>query len=220
MTRPHEPLDDIKTRVGHIIEALEKKYPDAPLALRFSSPLELLIAVILSAQCTDERVNQVTKTLFQKYRSPQDYLKVPQEELEEDIRPTGYYRNKAKALRACCQMLVEKYGGQVPKSIDEMVELPGVGRKTAAMVLGNAYGIQEGIAVDTHVRRVVERLQLSAHSTVDKIEQDLMRLVPREKWTWFSNAMILHGRHTCTARNPRCPECVLQKWCPWPQKQA
>jgi len=178
----------------------------------------LLVAVILSAQCTDERVNQVTRQLFQKYRRPEDYVKVDLEELERDIRPTGFYRNKARALRNCCQMLVQKFGGEVPRRIDDLVKLPGVGRKTAAMVLGNAFGIQEGIAVDTHVRRVVERLQLSNQKDPDKIERDLMELVPQEQWTWFSNAMILHGRHVCKARKPLCGQCVLEAYCPYPEK--
>ncbi|NOX38097.1 MAG: endonuclease III [Calditrichaeota bacterium] len=219
-TAKAETLQERQQRLQHIMQALKKQYPDAPLALKFSNPLELLVAVILSAQCTDERVNQVTATLFQKYRKPEDYLNAPQEELENDIRPTGYYRNKARALKACCQMLVEEFQGEVPRNIDEMTRLPGVGRKTAAMVLGNAYGIQQGIAVDTHVRRVVERLQLSDKKNPEKIEQDLMEMVPREQWTWFSNAMILHGRHVCTARHPRCGECVLKPWCPYPDKTA
>jgi len=214
----NETPEEKKLRVRNILEALEKKYPEAPLALHFSNALELLIAVILSAQCTDERVNRVTASLFKKYRRAEDYLKAPQEELEEDIRSTGYYRNKAKAIKACCQILIDEFGGDVPKDIDQLVKLPGVGRKTAAMVLGNAYGMNQGIAVDTHVRRVVERLKLSDQKTPEKIEQDLMALVPREKWTWFSNAMILHGRHTCTARKPKCGECVLEKWCPYEEK--
>ena len=215
-----ETLQERKERMDKIIQALKQKYPHAPLALRFSNPLELLVAVILSAQCTDERVNQVTQTLFQKYRTPQDYVNAPQEELENAIRPTGYYRNKAKALKACCQKLIEEFGGEVPRDIQEMIKLPGVGRKTAAMVLGNALGLNQGIAVDTHVRRVVERLQLSDKKTPEKIEQDLMQLVPRDEWTWFSNALILHGRQTCTARNPQCSTCVLEPYCPYPGKAS
>ncbi|HFB67447.1 MAG TPA: endonuclease III [Calditrichae bacterium] len=213
-----ETLEKKKARVQQIIQALKQKYPEAPLALKYSNPLELLVAVILSAQCTDERVNQVTEYLFKKYRSAKDYVEAPQEELENDIRPTGYYRNKAKSLKACCQKLLEEYQGEVPRDIEEMVKLPGVGRKTAAMVLGNAYGLNQGIAVDTHVRRVVERLQLSDKKTPEKIEQDLMQLVPQEEWTWFSNALILHGRHTCTARKPKCGECVIERYCPYPEK--
>ena len=213
-----ETLEEKKARVQQIIQALKQKYPEAPLALKYSNPLELLVAVILSAQCTDERVNQVTEYLFKKYRSAKDYVEAPQEELENDIRPTGYYRNKAKSLKACCQKLLEEYQGEVPRDIEEMVKLPGVGRKTAAMVLGNAYGLNQGIAVDTHVRRVVERLQLSDKKTPEKIEEDLMQLVPQEEWTWFSNALILHGRHTCTARKPKCVECVIERYCPYPEK--
>ncbi len=215
-----ETLEARKARVQKIIQALKQKYPEAPLALQFSNPLELLVAVILSAQCTDERVNQVTRQLFQKYRTAKDYVEAPQEELENDIRPTGYYRNKAKSLKACCQKLLSDYQGEVPRDINELVKLPGVGRKTAAMVLGNAYGLNQGIAVDTHVRRVVQRLQLSDKKTPEKIEQDLMALVPQEEWTWFSNALILHGRHTCTARNPKCGECVLNPYCPYPEKTS
>ncbi len=205
---------DVRQKIEQVLTGLERLYPEAPLALKYSSGFELLVAVILSAQCTDERVNRVTADLFKKYRTPQDYLNAPVEELEQDIRPTGFYRNKAKSLRACCQALMEKFGGELPRSIDELVQLPGVGRKTAAMVLGNAYGINQGIAVDTHVRRVAQRLGLSAQDNPDKIEQDLMALVPQEKWTWFSNAMILFGRHICQARKPKCEECPFREWCP------
>lgn len=209
---------EAQQKIERVISALKRLYPEAPLALKFSNGFELLVAVILSAQCTDERVNQVTADLFKKYRTPQDYLNVPVEELEQDIRPTGFYRNKAKSLRACCQTLMEKFGGELPRSIDELVQLPGVGRKTAAMVLGNAYGINQGIAVDTHVKRVAQRLGLSAQSNPDKIEQDLMALVPQESWTWFSNAMILFGRHICQARKPKCGECPFREWCPAVEK--
>ena len=206
---------DKQEKINRVIQELQKMYPQAPLALRYRNGFELLVAVILSAQCTDERVNRVTETLFEKYRSPQDFLQVPVEELEEDIRPTGFYRNKAKALRNCCQKLVEEFGGEVPRDIEKLTQLPGVGRKTAAMVLGNAYGLNQGIAVDTHVRRVVQRLELTGEKkNVDKIEQELMALVPQEKWTWFSNAMILFGRHICQARKPKCEECPFREWCP------
>ncbi|HFE63770.1 MAG TPA: endonuclease III, partial [Caldithrix sp.] len=184
-------------KINETIAQLERIYPEAPLALKFKNGLELLIAVILSAQCTDQRVNQVTEKLFKKYRSAEDYLKVPIEELETDIRSTGFYRNKAKALRACCRKLIDDFQGELPREIDPMLQLPGVGRKTAAMVLGNAFGLQQGIAVDTHVKRVAQRLALSAEKNVDKIERDLMAAVPQEKWTWFSNAMILFGRNIC-----------------------
>jgi len=199
---------------------LRELYPQAPLALKYSNGFELLIAVILSAQCTDERVNKVTDLLFKKYRKPQDFLNVPQEELEEDIRPTGFYRNKAKSVRSCCQMLVEDFGGEVPQEIEKMVKLPGVGRKTAAMVLGNAFGIHQGIAVDTHVKRVSERLGLSSETNVEKIEKDLMDHIHQTDWTWFSNATILFGRNVCQARKPKCPECPFREWCPYPDKTA
>ena len=218
MGRSKESLKDLEKRLEKILEALQQKYPDAPLALRHNNAFELLVAVILSAQCTDERVNQVTEQLFKRYKSPDDYLKIPREQLEEEIKSTGFYRNKAKSLQACCRMLVEQFGGEVPKEIDQMVKLPGVGRKTAAMVLGNAYGLQQGIAVDTHVSRVVQRVQLSEAKTAEKIEQDLMGLVPREKWTWFSNAVILHGRQTCIARKPKCNVCPIENWCLFPDK--
>jgi len=210
---------DREKKIAITIQELEKLYPRAPLALRYRNAFELLVAVILSAQCTDERVNKVTETLFQKYRTPQDFLAVPIEELEQDIRPTGFYRNKARALRNCCSKLVEEFGGEVPRDITQLTRLPGVGRKTAAMVIGNAYGLNQGIAVDTHVRRVVQRLELTRETkNVDKIEQELMTLVPQEKWTWFSNAMILFGRHICQARKPRCGDCPFREWCPSPDK--
>lgn len=205
-------------KINETIAQLERIYPEAPLALKFKNGLELLIAVILSAQCTDQRVNQVTEKLFKKYRSAEDYLKVPIEELETDIRSTGFYRNKAKALRACCRKLIDDFRGELPREIDPMLQLPGVGRKTAAMVLGNAFGLQQGIAVDTHVKRVAQRLALSAEKNVDKIERDLMAAVPQEKWTWFSNAMILFGRNICQARKPKCGECPFREWCPSPDK--
>ncbi|RMG68741.1 MAG: endonuclease III [Calditrichaeota bacterium] len=217
MTR-NQQSDQRTQRVKKILEALERQYPEAPLELKYSNAFELLIAVLLSAQTTDKRVNEVTRQLFQKYRTPEDFLRVPLETLEQELRPTGYYRKKAQAVRAVSQMLVERFGGQVPRSIDQLVQLPGVGRKTAAMVLGNAYRINEGIAVDTHVQRVAQRLQLTDKKTPEKIEQDLMALVPREKWTWFSNALILHGRYVCQARKPRCEDCVLEPWCPYPDK--
>ncbi len=205
-------------RISHIIKALVKKYPKATLALNHNSALELLIAVILSAQCTDERVNQVTQTLFKKYAQAKDYSTAAREQLEQDIRPTGFFRNKAKSLQACCQMLVDTYAGDVPQDIDDLVRLPGVGRKTAAMVLGNAFGLQQGIAVDTHVKRIALRTQISVSKTPEKIEKDLMAAVPRAKWTWFSNAMILHGRQTCSARKPKCRQCRIEKWCLFPDK--
>lgn len=213
-----ETAQDRQKRLENIVASLQRKYPEAPLALRFGSGFELLIAVILSAQCTDQRVNQVTEHLFLEYRTPEDYLRAPVEKLEEQIKSTGFYRNKAKSIVACCRMLVDQFGGRVPEDIDEMVKLPGVGRKTAAMVLGNAYGLQQGIAVDTHVGRVAQRLRLSQAKTPEKIELDLMALVPREQWTWLSNAFILHGRETCKARGPLCNDCSVEKWCPFDAK--
>ncbi len=204
--------------IQKVLGAFKELYPEARLELKFHTPFELLVAVILSAQCTDERVNQVTVTLFKKYPTPHKFLEVSQEELEQDIRPTGFYRNKAKLLKACCQKLVQEFGGQVPGNIDQMVQLPGVGRKTAAMVLGNAFGIQQGIAVDTHVKRVANRLKLSEANEVDKIEAELMKLLPQENWTYFSNATILFGRRICQARKPLCPSCPFKDWCPGKDK--
>ncbi|SMC16631.1 DNA-(apurinic or apyrimidinic site) lyase /endonuclease III [Desulfacinum hydrothermale DSM 13146] len=200
------------------VEALRRLYPEASLELVFDNPFQLLISVILSAQCTDARVNQVTRVLFSRCPTPQDILALSQEELEEMVRPTGFFRNKAKAVRACCQELVDRYGGRVPGTLEEFVRLPGVGRKTAAMVLGNALGVHEGIAVDTHVKRVSQRLGLSSAKTPEKIEADLMQLLPREDWTWFSNALILHGRRVCKARKPDCQACGLAPWCPYPDQ--
>jgi len=203
-----------ETRVLEIIELLEKEHPDAKIALDYASPLELLVATILSAQCTDKRVNIVTKTLFKKYRKAEDYANADLEELEEDIRPTGFYRNKARNIKKCCQILVEKFNSQVPRTMEEMLELPGVARKTANIVLSNAYGVIEGIAVDTHVRRLARRLGLSEHEDPKKIEGDLMKMVPKDKWMRFTDLLIFHGRRICVARKPKCGICVLNKLCP------
>jgi len=197
-----------------IFKKLATAYPEPKTALEFSTPLELLVAVILSAQCTDQRVNAVTKTLFRKYRSAKDYAAVAQEELEQDIRSTGFFRNKAKSIRACCSILAEQHGGNVPESMEELVVLPGVGRKTANCVLGSSFGQNSGIVVDTHVKRLAERLGLSPEKDPDKIEMDLMELVPREHWHEFGILLILHGRAVCDARKPRCPDCVLRRECP------
>ena len=197
-----------------IFKKLIKAYPDPKTALEFTTPLELLVAVILSAQCTDQRVNAVTKTLFRKYRSAKDYAAAPQEELEQDIRSTGFFRNKAKNIRACCSILSDRYGGRVPDSMEELVVLPGVGRKTANCVLGSAFGQNAGIVVDTHVKRLAERLGLSRETDPDKIEADLMKLVAQKRWHEFGNLLILHGRSVCDARKARCPECVLRNECP------
>jgi endonuclease-3 len=200
-----------------ITALLLKKYPAPKLALHFSNPLELLVAVILSTQCTDARVNEVTKTLFKKYRTAQDYAQADLATFEQEIRPTGFYKNKAKLVTGCCNKLVEEFGGEVPRTLEEMVTLPGVGRKTANMVLGNAFG-KPGIAVDTHVLRVANRIGLVQSSDSVVVEHELMEKVARAKWTAFSNAMILHGRETCTARKPKCLECVLYDECEWPEK--
>ena len=192
-----------------ILEGLEILYPDAGCALNHLSALQLLIAVILSAQCTDVRVNIVTKDLFKKYRSAADYANAPQEELEADIHSTGFYHNKAKNIRECCRILVEKYGGEVPDSMDELVQLPGVGRKTANCVLGTFWGIADGVVVDTHVLRLAQRMGLSEETSPEKVEQDLMRIVPQEKWVKISHQLILHGRNVCMARNPQCEKCLF-----------
>lgn len=212
--RPITPDLDDNPRVAKIIALLEKEHPDAKIALNHSNPLELLVATILSAQCTDERVNVVTRSLFKKYRRAGDYAKADLKELEREIRPTGFYRNKAKNIRACGKMLVEEFGSQVPKTMEEILELPGVARKTANVVLSNAYGIVEGIAVDTHVRRLAQRLGLTKNDDPVKIEQDLMNLVPRDKWMRFTDLLIFHGRRICIAKKPKCEECVLNKLCP------
>ncbi|MCS7306342.1 MAG: endonuclease III [Thermoguttaceae bacterium] len=204
----------LKKRIRQIIRLLAKAYPDAKCALLFTNPLELLVATILSAQCTDERVNQVTRSLFTKYRSAADYVKVPLAELEQDIRPTGFYRNKARTLQACCQQLVQEHGGQVPKDMEALVRLPGVGRKTANVVLGTAYGIPSGIVVDTHVSRIARRLGLTDKTQPEKIEQDLLAIVPQEEWIDFGHRLIHHGRRICTARKPKCSECPLSEVCP------
>jgi endonuclease-3 len=205
---------DKKTRVLKIIELLEKEHPDAKIALHYSNPLELLIATILSAQCTDERVNIVTKTLFKKYRTPQDYVKANVKALENDIRSTGFYRNKTRNIKGCCQMLIDKFNSKVPRTMEEMLELPGVARKTANIVLSKAYGVVEGIAVDTHVRRLAQRLRLTENEDPNKIEQDLMQIVPKNKWVRITDLLIFHGRRICTAKKPNCTGCVLNKICP------
>jgi len=203
-----------ESKVPEIIELLEKEFPDARIALHYSNTLELLVATILSAQCTDERVNLVTKTLFKKYRNAEDYAEADLKELERDIRPTGFYRNKAKNIRNAGKMLVERFHSQIPKTMDEMLELPGVARKTANIVLQNAYGVVEGIAVDTHVRRTSQRLGLTENADPAKIEQDLMRIVPKNKWIRITDLLIFLGRNVCVAKKPKCEICVLNKLCP------
>jgi endonuclease III len=201
-------------RAPVIIKRLRKAYPDATVALRASNPLEMLVATILSAQCTDERVNKVTETLFQKYRTPQDYLDVPEEELANDIRSTGFFNQKTRSIRGACRVIVDEFGGEVPGTMDELITLPGVARKTANIVLGNSFGTVVGIAVDTHVRRVSQRLGFTEHEDPDKIEQDLMRLIPKRQWFPFTYVLIDHGRAVCVARTPRCAECPVSDLCP------
>jgi len=204
----------IEERAPEIITRLSKAHPDAHVALNFTNPLECLVATILSAQCTDERVNMVTASLFTKYRTAEDYLKVPVEELAADIKPTGFFNQKTKSLRGACARIVDAYGGKVPNTMENLITLPGVARKTANIVLGNSYGVVEGIAVDTHVRRVGERLGFTSEKDPDKIEQDLMRLIPRKRWFDFTYVIIDHGRGTCVARKPRCDECPVSDLCP------
>jgi endonuclease-3 len=203
-----------RTAALETIKRLEKVHSDAKIALSFSNPLELLVATILSAQCTDKRVNIVTKNLFKKYRTAQDYAKADLKTLEEEIKSTGFYHNKAKNIKKSCQMLVEEFNGQVPKSMEELLQLPGVARKTANIVLANAYGIVEGIAVDTHVRRLAKRLGLTDNDNPDKIEKDLMEIVPKKSWARITDLLIFHGRKICTAKHPNCAGCMLNDFCP------
>jgi endonuclease-3 len=200
-------------RVELILGGLGDVYPNAQCALIHTNPLELLIATILSAQCTDERVNLVTRDLFRKYCSPKDYADAQREALEKDIRSTGFYHNKAKSIQGACQMILEKFGGAVPDTMEELVQLPGVARKTANVVLGVAFGKAEGIVVDTHVFRVSRRLDLTHSETPERIELDLMQAIPRDRWISFSHQMILHGRQRCKARKPLCHECPMEKIC-------
>src|SRR5215831_2667755 len=203
-----------KDRTQQIIKLLKHAYPDARCSLNHTNAFELLIATILSAQCTDERVNIVTADLFRKYRKPDDYLNVPAHELEQDIRTTGFFRNKTKSIQGASRVLLEKYGGEVPRSMDELLELPGVARKTANVVLGNAFGIAAGVVVDTHVTRLSHRLELTQEKTAEKIERDLIEIVPKKDWVLFPHLMIYHGRKICKARKPLCAECTIEKQCP------
>ncbi len=197
-----------------MITRLKEEYPDARTELNWKNPLQLLVATILSAQSTDVRVNEVTKGLFEKYRTAEDYTQADLGRLEEEIRPTGFFRNKARSIRNMARILVEDHGGEVPRTMSELVRLPGVGRKTANVVLGNAFGIDEGVVVDTHVRRVAGRLGLSGERDPEKIERDLLRVVPEGERTLFSHLLIFHGRRVCKARKPDCPNCVLNDVCP------
>ena len=207
-------ISDKKKHAAQIIKRLKKEYPDAHCALIHTNAFELLIATILSAQCTDVRVNIVTADLFRKYRSPQDYLNVSQEELEQDIRSTGFFRNKAKNIQAACEKIIANFGGNIPETMNELLTLNGVARKTANVVLGNAFGIASGVVVDTHVSRLSQRLGLTAETTPEKIEKDLSELVPKKDWIMFPHWLISHGRAICQARKPKCAECVLENLCP------
>lgn len=207
-------IEDRKKRTVEIIKRLKKAYPDAHCALDHANPFELLIATILSAQCTDERVNIVTANLFRKYRGPQDFVAVSQQELEKDIHSTGFFRNKAKNIKAASQRLLDVYGGEIPRTMDEILTLGGVARKTGNVVLGNAFGIASGVVVDTHVRRLSQRLGLTENESPEKIETDLTKLVPKKNWIMFPHWMIFHGRQVCNARKPKCEICVLGDICP------
>ncbi len=211
MTRP---------RAKKLLSILEATYPDARVTLDFKNPFQLLIATILAAQCTDERVNRVTKGVFKRYPTPKAFAEADPAELEQAIRSTGFYRNKTRSIIGCCKRLAEAYGGQVPKTMEELTSLPGVWRKTANIVLGNAFGIAEGIAVDTHVTRVANRLGLAQSDKQDEIEQQLCRVVPKEKRTLVTHLLIFHGRTICTAKKPECPRCPVLHLCPWPHKTS
>lgn len=210
----------LKARGPEVMRLLREEYPDAKVALRFTNPLECLVATILSAQCTDAKVNEVTETLFKKYRTPEDYLHVPETELAKDIKPTGFFNQKTRSIRGAARLLVEDFDGRVPDSMADLISLPGVARKTANIVLGNSYPEKAatdpdtGIAVDTHVRRLANRLGFSAEKDPEKIERDLMRAVPRDEWFSFSYVLIEHGRAVCKAPKPRCEECVVHHLCP------
>lgn len=205
---------DLKERVRQVIRLLKRAYPDAKCSLNHSNAFELLIATILSAQCTDERVNIVTADLFRKYRKPEDYLKVAPAELQEDIRSTGFFRNKARSIQGAAKVLSEEYSGRVPETMDELLELPGVARKTANVVLGNAFGVKAGVVVDTHVSRLSRRLGFTKEKQAEKIELDLIQIVPKRDWVIFPHLLIYHGRRICKARNPLCADCLIEKHCP------
>ena len=211
---PREALKSKITRTEQIIATLKDEFPDAKCSLNYESPLQLLIATILSAQCTDERVNIVTKDLFQKYQSAADFADAPIEEIQEMVRSTGFYRNKAKSIKACCEALLADHDGVVPDTMEALTPLAGVGRKTANVVLGNAFGKEEGVVVDTHVRRISNLLRLTRQSDPVKIEQDLVKIVPRTDWTLFAHLLIRHGRRTCIARRPDCGTCRIAVSCP------
>jgi endonuclease III len=217
-TRPKSPAakkagGTDPTRVSKILEKLDESYPAATCALTHDNPFQLLISTILSAQCTDERVNQVTATLFPKYPTPEAFAYATPKDLEQDIRPTGFFRNKTKSIMGASKKIVEEFSGAVPRTMEQILTLPGVARKTANVVLGTAFGIPSGVVVDTHVQRLSQRLDLSANEDPKKIEQDLMKIIPQDRWILFSHQLIWHGRRVCQARKPRCIECTLEKLC-------
>jgi endonuclease-3 len=212
---PGKTILNRRARVAAVLPILKQAYPNAKCSLEYKTPLQLLVATILSAQCTDDRVNIVTRPLFKKYRSAADFAAAPQEEMERDIQSTGFYRNKAKSIRAMAQSLIDQHKGKVPETMEDLTALAGVGRKTANVVLGNAFGKNVGVTVDTHVTRLSNRLKLTSHATdAVKIEKDLMEVVPQEEWTLWSHLMIHHGRAICQARKPKCESCVIFKECP------
>ncbi len=211
---PRESQKNKQGRTGQLLAILKDEFPDAGCSLNFETPLQLLIATILSAQCTDERVNMVTKDLFKRYRNAADFADAPIEEIEEMIRSTGFYRNKAKSVKGCCEALMSEHDGEVPDTMEELTPLAGVGRKTANVVLGNAFGKEEGVVVDTHVKRISNLLRLTRQADPVKIEQDLVKIVPKTDWTLFSHLLIRHGRKTCVARRADCDACGLADLCP------
>lgn len=207
-------ISDKKERTAAILKRLKKEYPDAHCALNHTNAFELLVATILSAQCTDDRVNIVTAELFRKYREPQDYISVSRDELAQDIKSINFFNNKAKSIQGAAQKIVENFGGSVPETMEELLTLNGVARKTANVVLGNAFGIASGVVVDTHVARLSQRLGLTENAAPEKIEKDLQELVPKKYWVMFPHWLIFHGRKICNARKPKCAECVLEDLCP------
>lgn len=214
MGRMRETKSQRQARTQEIIKLLKRAHPDARCALNHSNAFELLVATILSAQCTDERVNKVTADLFRKYRKPEDYLKVRDTELQQDVKTTGFFRNKTKSIQGACKVLIEEFGGEVPRTMAELLRVPGAARKTSNVVLGVAYGIAEGVVVDTHVSRLSQRLKLTRQKDPVKIEKDLIELVPKKDWIIFSHLLIFHGRRVCKARRPLCEECAVEKLCP------
>lgn len=212
---PREPLAAKRARAVEVQSRLSDAYPDACCSLNHSNPLELLVATILAAQCTDERVNQVTPSLFRKYPNAQAYFDAPREDLEQDIHSCGFYRNKAKNIQSMCRELLERHGGQVPGTMEELLRLAGVGRKTANVLLGECFGAP-GIIVDTHCGRIARRLGFTTQEEPAKVERDLMNLLPKERWRTFSHCMVFHGRAMCQARAPQCPRCPVREWCPFP----